>query len=668
VTPADTLVILGIDVGTTYTAAAIADGDRITPLTLGTRSFMIPSTVFVAGDGEVIVGDAAERRAIDDPSSVARGVKRRIGDETPMIVGGTPWPPELLFARLQRWVVDQARTDSGHAADKVVLTHPATWGQYRLEVLEQAARQAGIPDPTFVSEPAAAAAFHATETELAPGQVIIVYDFGGGTFDAAVLRKDDVGFTILGEPTGIDSIGGLNVDEAVLAFVDQAAGGVLADLDPDDAQVVSDVAELRRRCVAAKEALSTDMTATVAVRLPGRDVDVRITRDELRQMTSSIVAQTIVAVRRAMASANVAAANVSAVLLVGGSSQLPAVAEQLNELGLAVVAHPNPKLAVCEGAAVYGRTLFAPPPPPQAVAPAPAPTSAASWATTAAATAAAPTGPAPTAAPPPTAAPTAPPTPSAPPSPAAPRATAPAPTRSAGRLAARLAAAVFAVLTIVIALTGLGTNTTRSTSNGIAIGSEKVPSTDAAEVDLSKPFPVRFTNPALHPAAITVGVEVGPFSLFGSDPTPVADDNGVPTATVDLSGDRYLVGGRFTAVIALADANGQVLATDHIPARASGVGFATVSGVVICLLLLVVIAVIETLLRSLRRGGRVMPTLVARLTAVGAVGGMLIVGFVWLLHGPEPAIPTALVAAVTAGLAALLVGLSPRGRGAATGF
>src|SRR5581483_7867139 len=239
---------LGIDVGTTYTAAAVADSGRVEPLTLGTRGFGVPTVLFVEATGEVVVGEAAERRALTDPERVVRWFKRRLGDPTPILIGGTPWPPELLLARMHHWVLTRAYEEQGAMPDRTVLTHPATWGGYRLEILEQAARQAGLPDVELVSEPVAAASYYASERMVQPGGVVAVYDLGGGTFDAALVRRTDAGFTLVGEPQGLDHVGGLDFDEVVLGIVSAALGDSWTSLDVDDPALASDLVELRRAC------------------------------------------------------------------------------------------------------------------------------------------------------------------------------------------------------------------------------------------------------------------------------------------------------------------------------------------------------------------------------------------------------------------------------------
>ena len=134
---------LGVDVGTTYTAAAIGRDGRVESATLGTRSVSIPTVVCLAGDG-LLVGEPAARRAVTDPRRVAREFKRRVGDPTPLLLGGTPVSAELCMARVVEWVVAQVAATEGAAPASLALTHPANWGEYKLDLLRQALRHVDL--------------------------------------------------------------------------------------------------------------------------------------------------------------------------------------------------------------------------------------------------------------------------------------------------------------------------------------------------------------------------------------------------------------------------------------------------------------------------------------------------------------------------------------------
>src|SRR5882757_8484082 len=322
--------------------------------TLGDRSVVAPAVVYLRDDGELVTGDAAGRRAVSSPDRVGREFKRRLGDPTPVMLGGEPHAVTGLLGSLLRDVIRKVTETEGVPPERVVLTHPANWGPFRRGLFEEVPNLAGLSDVTLVTEPEAAAAHYAASRELADGQVVAVYDLGGGTFDVTVLRKRSGGIDILGVPEGIERLGGIDFDEAVLNHVDNSSNGALRELDTRDPRVMVALARLRQDCVLAKESLSTDTGTVVPVFLPGRHFEVPITRAEFENLVRAQVESTVGALSRTLRSAQVGAAELSAVLLVGGSSRIPLVARMVSEeLGRPTVVDTHPKYAVALGAASH---------------------------------------------------------------------------------------------------------------------------------------------------------------------------------------------------------------------------------------------------------------------------------------------------------------------------
>jgi molecular chaperone DnaK len=370
---------LGIDLGTTYTAAAICRANERSPggadvVTLGARSATVASVMYLADDGSVLVGEAAERRALTDPDRVVREFKRRIGDEIPLMIGGRPFQAHELGARMIRWVVDLVSEREGGPPRRIAVTHPASWGAHKKDLLGRALRDVGLT-VTFLAEPQAAAVSYASAERVDAGSTVAVYDLGGGTFDAAVVRKNNNGtFELLGQPEGIERLGGVDFDEVVFSHVRDSLGGQLDSLDPEDPNVLSAVARLRRECVEAKEALSSDTEATIPVLLPELRTQTRLVRSEFEAMIRPALEETIVALRRAVSSAGLRPDDLSAVLLVGGSSRIPLVSQLVSdELGRPVAVDADPKTAIAMGAALAispqpaarPAPVAAPPPPMQ---------------------------------------------------------------------------------------------------------------------------------------------------------------------------------------------------------------------------------------------------------------------------------------------------------------
>ena len=163
---------------------------------------------------------------MSNPDRVGREFKRRLGDPTPVMLGGTPHAVTSLLAALLGETVAKVTETEGAPPANVVLTHPASWGPYRRELFEEVPQLAGVPQVRMVTEPEAAAAHYAAARHLADGDTVAVYDLGGGTFDATVLRKR--ASDILGSPGGHRAAGGVDFDDAILAHINFSSGGALA--------------------------------------------------------------------------------------------------------------------------------------------------------------------------------------------------------------------------------------------------------------------------------------------------------------------------------------------------------------------------------------------------------------------------------------------------------
>ena len=342
---------LGVDLGTTWTAAAIHTAEGCEAVQLAEHTIAMP-TVVASVNGELVVGDAAERHLATEPAAGAREFKRRLGDSTPYVLAGAPFGAEALMGHVLRHVIVAAEAQAGQRPDSVTLTHPANWGEFKLDLLREAGRVAGVDEIELMSEPEAAARHYARLGRLEPGQAVAVFDFGGGTFDAAVVRNGEDGPELLGTPEGLERLGGIDVDHAVLAHVDAALDGQLRELDGADPAVRAGLARLRAECTAAKEALSSDTETSVHVALPGLNTEIRVSRGELEQVLRQRMDDMLGALGRAVSSSGLQMADLSGVLLVGGSSRMPAVAELVSAAtGLPTLIDADPKLVVAAGAA-----------------------------------------------------------------------------------------------------------------------------------------------------------------------------------------------------------------------------------------------------------------------------------------------------------------------------
>jgi hypothetical protein len=344
---------LGIDFGTTNTVAMLARPDgRIRPL-LFDDSPVLPSAVYLRPDGGLDVGRDAARASLVDPGRYEPNPKRRM-TEGALLLGGSEVPVvDAIAAVFGRVALEAQRVLSGEP-EETVLTHPAGWGPGRRAVLLDAARRAGLRVRGMVAEPVAAAGYFTAVlgNTVRAGQALAVFDFGAGTFDVSVLRRDGSGFTDLAVG-GRDDLGGLDIDEAVVTWL----GKTFRDRHPRHWQRLThpaSPADLRHRRVlwdearGAKEALSRQSSTQIFVPLVDRDV--QLTRDEFERIAGALVSQTVSATAKVVKRAHVATADVAGLFFVGGSSRIPLVATVAHRrLGIAPLITEQPELVVAEG-------------------------------------------------------------------------------------------------------------------------------------------------------------------------------------------------------------------------------------------------------------------------------------------------------------------------------
>ena len=343
---------LGVDLGTTFTAAAIGDGQHAEIVPLGDRSPQAASVIYQAPDGSFRYGEAAERHAAGEPERIAREFKRRIGDQTPVFVAGSPMSAHALSKALLGWTVEQVIGGQGAPPDRVVVTCPANWGPYRRELMSQVISLNTDVPIEVRSEPEAAAVHFAASRRVGVGESVAVYDLGGGTFDAAVLRRtSEYAFELLGSPDGIEQLGGVDFDEAVFERVSR--GIDWERLDPEDPETLTGLARLRRDCTEAKEALSSETETTVPILLGARPTRVRLTRAEFQELIGPLLADTVEILDRVVRRSGVTPDELAAIVLVGGSSRVPLVSELITaRFRRPAVLSPQPKLCVAMGAAL----------------------------------------------------------------------------------------------------------------------------------------------------------------------------------------------------------------------------------------------------------------------------------------------------------------------------
>ena len=357
--PAAGTSVLAIDFGTTYTTGALAAHGKVTLLELddGTRT---PSAVFLPADGRLVAGVEAMNRAATDPTAFERTPKRRLGRGS-ILLGAAAVPDADVVAAVIEPVVAEARRQLNGAAPHVAcLTHPASWRRARRQVLLDAACRVGLPAPLLRAEPVAAAFHYAQQSRDAAGGVpegaaLAVYDLGGGTFDAAVIRQQAGEFGTVGEPGGIDPLGGIDFDfrllrhlGSVLSAEHSAAWSAL--MSSGDPRWVRSRLRLLDDVRRAKEALARRPTQPVFV--DGLNTDLTISREELLGLVRTDIERTVATLADTIARAGLTPAELAGIYLVGGSSRLSLVHDLVWErLGVRPTTLENPKSVVALGAA-----------------------------------------------------------------------------------------------------------------------------------------------------------------------------------------------------------------------------------------------------------------------------------------------------------------------------
>lgn len=347
---------LGIDLGTTYTAAAVSGSSPTHVVALGTDG-VVPSVVFADERGALLTGARAAQAATLDPACASWVHKRHLGDPEPLWLGGVPYSPATLMAAQLRDVIRHVVRVQGASPDKIVLTCPAVWGPYRREHFDDVPKLAGAGNVRIITEPEAAATHYAVERRLGAGDLVAVYDLGGGTFDTTIMRALPSGMEILGTPQGIESLGGVDFDHTLLAHLDDRLDGAISDLDQEDPEHARLLAGIYGRCVRAKEILSKERVVTMKVPLTGELREIEVTRSDFNDMIRPLLEMTIDALDRTIESSGIGIEDLAGVLLAGGSSRIPLVSQLVSKsLGKPVHLTLDPKLAVSMGAAAAAHT------------------------------------------------------------------------------------------------------------------------------------------------------------------------------------------------------------------------------------------------------------------------------------------------------------------------
>ena len=350
--------IIGIDLGTTNSCVAVMEGGEavVIPNAEGNRT--TPSVVAFSKDGERMVGQVAKRQAITNPDRTISSIKREMGTDHKVTIDGKQYTPQEISAMILQKLKGDAEAYLGQSVSEAVITVPAYFTDAQRQATKDAGKIAGLEVKRITNEPTAAALAYGVDKEEA--QKIMVYDLGGGTFDVSILDIDDGVIEVLAT-AGNNRLGGDDFDKCVMDYLAaefQKTNGI--DLTTDK------VAMQRLKVATEKAKIELSGVTTSNVNLPyitadatgPKHLDVTITRAKFNELTSHLVQATMGPVRQALSDAGLKAGDLHKVLLVGGSSRIPAVQEAVKQItGQEGFKGINPDECVAVGAAIQGGVL-----------------------------------------------------------------------------------------------------------------------------------------------------------------------------------------------------------------------------------------------------------------------------------------------------------------------
>ena len=353
--------IFGIDLGTTYSVVGYIDETGRAAVTRNNEGDdTTPSVVYFESEENVVVGKVAKESAGLYPEQVVSLIKREMGDrDYQRTFFGTEHTPPSISALILSALVKGAEADTGRKATDVVITVPAYFGLLEKDATRQAGEIAGLSVIGIVPEPVAAA-LHYGVTGSADGTTFLVYDLGGGTFDISLIKMTETSVEVLAVG-GDHRLGGADWDEKLFDYIVEATIAECGDdsLRDDEAMLQ----ELRTLAEKTKKDLSTAETKTLIVRYTGTAAKITVTRKQFEEMTAELLDETIRITARTLAEAGERhpgiGKQISQLLLVGGSSRMPAVSERLKSEFDWEPRLTDPDLAVAKGAALYaaGQTV-----------------------------------------------------------------------------------------------------------------------------------------------------------------------------------------------------------------------------------------------------------------------------------------------------------------------
>jgi len=351
--------IIGIDLGTTNSAVAVMEGGQATIIPNAEGNRTTPSVVAFTKEGERLIGETAKRQAIMNPERTISSIKREMGRDFKVTIDGKDYSPEEISAMILQKLKADTEAYLGEEVTEAVITVPAYFTDAQRQATKDAGKIAGLDVKRIINEPTAAALSYGMDKETDQHK-IMVFDLGGGTFDVSILEVGDGVFEVL-STRGNNKLGGDDFDNKLMDYIAQEfkkEHGVDLKADPTSLQRLKDAAEK------AKKELSTTMSTNVnlpfitAVNGVPVHLNMDISRSKFEELTRGLVDETMEPVKLALKDAGLQNSEIDKVLLVGGSTRIPAVQEAVKSLiGRDPQKDINPDESVSLGAAIQGGVL-----------------------------------------------------------------------------------------------------------------------------------------------------------------------------------------------------------------------------------------------------------------------------------------------------------------------
>ena len=350
--------IIGIDLGTTNSCVAVMEGGEpvVIPNPEGART--TPSVVGFSKTGERIVGQAAKRQAVTNPERTITSIKRKMGSDYKVSIDGKSYTPQEISAMILQKLKSDAEAYLGEPVTEAVITGPAYFTDAQRQATKDAGKIAGLEVKRIINEPTAAALAYGADKE--DDQKIMVYDLGGGTFDVSIIEMGD-GIQEVLATAGNNHLGGDDFDDRLINYLaDQFKGETGIDLRSDKMamQRLKEAAEKAKIDLSGMTQTNVNLPFITADATGPKHLDCNITRAKFNELTADLVQATMGPVNQALSDAGLKPSDLDKILLVGGSSRIPAVQEAVKNItGKEPFKGINPDECVAIGAAIQGGVL-----------------------------------------------------------------------------------------------------------------------------------------------------------------------------------------------------------------------------------------------------------------------------------------------------------------------